>query len=575
MTTVMLALVIAYLLCLLPISLCALCSETSAPNRIKPVSTRQGLLNITIDPRLELLAVLQHLCGSKMTSFDSEGYAESINAWFADFKSHPVLSRLQSLEEHGFSYDLPVSCFLRFDGVPLGEQTRSWSGYAKEMDEARMEEAAQGGSLEEFYAAVNDFVQISDFGGWFESQRPYLEKTVSVAASLLATKDDMICLLIDWYGYSHDDYTFIISLLVDGGYGPSLVDRQNKSTLYCVTSFDASENPADTILNLTDMIFHEFSHPYVNPLVDKYFDMIKDRSELFEPIKNKMDRQAYPNWWITVVEHFVRASEARLVQLLFSREIRGSSIQWHINEGFIYLDTIYNAVLEYEQARRETGIRYDEYFPRLMQRFAAVKELSPEKLRDLIGFKGPINTARMYPVTLIYPDPKRVEGVNEFIIPTVNILIERLHATAYTDTQALELDLNEQNICAFGAWGSNLWLNKHLPKAPFQILADKIIADKEYPGTNLRLAVCLPNPLNSELGLAIYTAQSITAMKGGIRHGPQDWYVYETDPEPKILGQGDFSCKRGEWIFDGRDEGGGSLTSGQPKPIWRVGRSPF
>lgn len=550
MPTEILSLAIAFMLCLLPMSLLALSSEASAPAQIKPVSKSQGCLNITIDPRLELLAVLQHLSGSKMTFPDSGGYAASIDACFADFKSHPVLARLQRLEEYGYGYDLPVSCFLRFDGVPLGQQTRSWSDYAKEMEEARLEDAAQGGSLEEFYAAVNDFVRISDFAGWFESQRPYFENTVSAAASLLATKDDMISLLIDWYGYSHDDYTFAISpLLGGGGYGPSLVDTQDKSSLYCVTSFEASDNPADTILHMAIMMFHEFSHPYVNPLVDKYFDMIEHRSELFEPIKNKMGSYAYSSWWITVVEHFVRSSEIRMLQLFFPPELRDISTQDNINQGFIYLDTVYNALLEYEQARRETGIRYDEYFPQLMQKFASVKELSPEELLDLIGFKGSLNAVSMYPITLIYPDPERVEGVNEFITPTVDFLIERLHAVAYTDTQALQMDLSNQNIYAYGAWGSNLWLNKHLPHAPFQILADRIIADKEYPGTNLRLAACLPNPLNPELGLAIYTAQNTPAMKGSnaFSHGSDDWYV--TDVELNILGQGDFACKRGNWGF--------------------------
>lgn len=549
MISVILIFAIASLLCLSLMSLNAYSKEASAPEIIKPVSTRQGSLDITIDPRLELLAVLQYLSGSKMTIPDSEGYAESIDAWFADFKSHPALTRLQNLEKFGYRYDLPVSSFLCFDGVPLGKKTLSQCGYAKDMDEERLEKAAQGGSLEEFYASVNDFVHISDFGGWFESQRPFLEKTVSATASLLASKDDMIRLLIDWYGYEHERYTLVLSILFEGGYGISLEDKQNKTLLYCVTMFYTSDKPSDILLNLAYMIFHEFSHPYVNPLVDKHFDMIKDRSELFEPIKTKMTMQAYSSWWIAVVEHFVRASETRLLQLFYPPETYKASTQWNINQGFIYLDTVFEAVLEYEQARGETGIRYDEYFPRLMQKFASIKELSPDELRDLIGFKGPINSVCMHPITLIYPDPKRVKGVNEFIIPTVDLLVKKWHVTAYTDTQALELDLSDQNIYAYGAWGSNLWLNKHLPHAPFQILEDRIIADKEYLGTNLRLASCLPNPLNPELGLAIYTAQNTPAMKGRFPIGPEDWYVYMTDPEPKLLGKGEYSCKSGKWKF--------------------------
>jgi len=147
MITVTLTLVISCLICLLLMSLTVDSSEDSAPEQIKPISTRLGMLDITIDPRMELLAVLQYLSGSEMTIPDSDGYAQSIDTWFADFKSHPVLSRLKSLEKHGYRYDLPVSSFLCFDGVPFDRETQSRIGYAKEMDEERLEKATQGRAL--------------------------------------------------------------------------------------------------------------------------------------------------------------------------------------------------------------------------------------------------------------------------------------------------------------------------------------------------------------------------------------------------------------------------------------------
>ncbi|NLW18176.1 MAG: DUF4932 domain-containing protein [Candidatus Cloacimonetes bacterium] len=535
---------------LLPLSLIAFSTESQVQPQIEPVTQKSGKLTISVDPRLELLAVLQHLSGSEMTYADSDGYAASIDAWFSAFKKHPALSKLRALEDYGFTYDLPVSDFLRFDGVPLGIQNRDCSGYAKKMNEDRLKTASEGGSLEGFYAAVNDFVRESDFYGWFESQRQFFSETVSAADSLLCASPDMIAHIIDWYGYEHHSYNLAISpLLGGGGYGPDLVDSQRNSDLYCVTSFEKSKDPADTILHLAFMLFHELSHPYVNPLVDKYFWMVEDSSALFEPIKQKMEGQAYNSWWIAVVEHFVRGSELRLIQLYYPPEQRKFSTQSDINRGFIYMDTVYDALLEYEQARRETGIRYDEYFPQLMQKFASLTQIPQSELLELISFKGPMNSVAIGAVSLIYPDPLRVEGVDEYIKPTVDFLVDRLKASAYTDTQALEMDFSEQNIYVFGAWGTNLWLDKHLPKPPFQILPDRIIADQDYPGTGLRLAACLPNPLNPELGMAIYTAQSTTAMKSSnsFFHGPEDWYV--TDSDKNILGKGFYNRKKGDWEF--------------------------
>jgi len=514
------------------------------------VTASCGKLTITVDPRLELLAVLQYLSGSAMTSPESEGYAASADAWFATFKEHPALAKLQSLETYGFAYDLAVSSFLRFDGVPLGLQTRNWNGYAKNMNEERLKTAGEGGSLEDFYASVNDFVQVSDFRGWFESRRQYFTDLVSIVDSLLSTTPDPVAHLIDWYGYEQHSYNLTISPLLGGnGYGPDLADSTGNSDLYCVTSLDNKGDSAEVILHLAYMLFHEFSHPYVNPLVDKYFGMVEDASALFEPIKRKMQEQAYSSWWIAVIEHFVRGSELRLLQLYYPPEQREFSTLSNINRGFVYLDTVYNSLLGYEQARRESGIRYDQYFPRLMQEFAELENIPQTELLDLIGFKGPLNSVATGSVVVIYPDPLRVEGVDEFIKPTVDFLVDRLKAEAFTDTQALDLDFSDRSIYVYGTWGSNLWLAKYLPRPPFQILPDRIVADKDYPGTGLRLAACLPNPFNPELGMAVYTAQSTPAMKSSnsFFHGPEDWYV--TDSDKNILSKGFFSDKSGDWEF--------------------------
>lgn len=538
------------LLCLLPLSLAAIGVETVALPKIEPVTANRGKLNITVDPRLELLAVLQHLSGSAMTSPDSDGYAAAADAWFAGFKDHPALAKLQSLETYGFAYDLAVSSFLRFDGVPLERQTRDWSGYALAMNKARLETAAEGGSLEEFYAAVNDFVQVSDFRGWFESRRQYFADTVAGADSLLSTTPDLVSHLIAWYGYEQHSYNLAISPLLGGnGYGPDLADSLGNTDLYCCTSLENRGDPAESILHLAYMLFHEFSHPYVNPLVDRHFGMVEDASALFEPIKRKMQDQAYSSWWIAVIEHFVRGSELRLLQTYYLPEQREFTTLSTINRGFIYLETVHAALLDYEQARRETGIRYDEYFPRLMERFAALGKVRPAELLHLTGFKGPLNSVATGSVAVIYPDPLRVEGVAEYIKPTVDFLVNRLKAEAYTDTQALDLDFSDRSLYVYGAWGSNLWLAKHLPRTPFQILPDRIVANTDYPGANLRLAACLPNPFNPELGMAVYTAQTTPAMQSSnsFFHGPEDWYV--TDSDKNILGKGFFSDKSGAWGF--------------------------
>ena len=542
--------IMACVLCLLPLALVSLDTKTTAKPQLKPLSVDCGMLSITIDPCLELLAVIQYLSGSRMVFTDGKGYSDSIDEWFASYKEHPALSRLKELEEGGFAYDLPVSVFLSFDGLPLQHRNRSWDDYEQKMNEERLHDADPTDSWEEFYALVNDFAQVSDFSGWFQSQNQYHTDLLSTVQTLLCSVPDMISHLTAWYGYAHDSHSLVLSpLLGGGGYGLNLMNEQGKADLFCVTSYEDDADPKMPILHLAYMIFHEFSHPYVNPLVDEYFGMIEDAAALFEPIKRKMEDQAYGSWWITVVEHFVRASELRLLQLYYPNQEQDFFLSPEINKGFVYIEQVYDALLEYEQERSQVGTSYDQYFPRLMQKFANIKDIPKDEILKMLAFKGPLNSVSSESAVIIYPDPQRVEGVEEYIMPTVDFLVDRMHATAYTDTQALQMDLSQCGIYAYGAWGSNLWLDKHLLSPPFQILPDRIIADKEYIGTGLRLAVCLPNPLNPELGMAIYTAQSTPGMKGSnaFFHGPEDWYV--TDSDLNILGQGVFANKIGDWSF--------------------------
>lgn len=545
-----LIILIVCILCVFPLLLSATKAKPTVNEKIELLSKTCGKLNITVDPRIELLTVIQYLAGSDLVQADSDGYAAAVETWFAGARKHPAIAKYLALEAKGYSYDLPVSCFLRFDGVPFGIQVRTWESYMVSMNLKRMAFVAEGGSVEDFYEDVKDFAIKSDFAGFFASQRDFLWDKINAVDSLLAQNPDMIAHMVNWYGYSHDSYILALSpLMIQNCYGPALVDMQGNTSVYCVMALEGNELPIETQHYLAKIFFHEISHSYVNSLVDAHYEQFARAESLYEPISKKMEAQAYGSWWITVAEHFVQASEIRLLQLYFPTQDLSTAVDGRMSRGFIYIDNIYAGLLEYEQARRESGIRYDEYFPRLVESFVQLADDPEVTIRARSGFKGPLNSVAMGQIVAIYPDPQRVEGVEENIMPTIDFLIQRLKVEAYTDTEALKLDLKDKNIYVYGAWGSNIWLERYLNLLPFKILPDKLIADKEYAGTGLRIASCLPHPQNPELGMAIYTAQATADMKdsNAFFHGPQDWYV--TNTNKTILGQGNYTGKNGIWKF--------------------------
>ncbi|MDD3578142.1 MAG: hypothetical protein PHS23_04005 [Candidatus Cloacimonetes bacterium] len=60
-----------------------------------------GMLQISINPRMELLAVIQFTSISRMVHRGGP-YAEAIAAWFSEYREHPVKHRLLDMEECGY-----------------------------------------------------------------------------------------------------------------------------------------------------------------------------------------------------------------------------------------------------------------------------------------------------------------------------------------------------------------------------------------------------------------------------------------------------------------------------------------
>ncbi|HQQ68054.1 MAG TPA: DUF4932 domain-containing protein, partial [Candidatus Cloacimonadota bacterium] len=420
--------------------------------------------------------------------------------------------------------------------------------FMETMNLGRLECVAQVGSMDDFYSMLGEFAFETDFTGFYASQKSYLQKKVDDAVNAFSQHPDLIAHMVEWYGYSHASYNLAISPLVKGGYGPALMDDEGGIHTYCVASIECSKFTDKDLKDISSWLFHEFSHSFVNSLVDQYWSEFESGEELYEVIQEKM-YHAYSSWWVVVAEHLVRVNDHRLAELYFHNDIDGV-LQGEVDSGFLFIRAAYEAVLQYEGEHKVNGTNYAEYFPSIAQYFMDRTQVSEEEIARLMIFTGPMNNVYQNDVLIIYPDPDRVSGVKEYIMPTVDWLVTNQECyEAVSDQTALDMDLSKKTLCLYGAWGTNLIMEKFKQDMPFEILPDRIIADKAYEGTQLRIALCLPNPLNNKLGMCIYTAQSAEAMKSSnaIFHGPEDWYVSDSDIE--VLGSGSFKNKDGRWSF--------------------------
>lgn len=508
----------------------------------KHIDNNESLpLNISVDSRMEILSVVEYLADySKKDNMIYSGdstYKKDIDEFFKDYKEHSVVSYFEELSNYGFSYDAPSNLMIylsndlkeRKDSTPIDDDVILRAGGKENIDK--------------FLELLRDFKEESNFDTFFNEHENYYSKLTSKIKEKLESTNCMDNLK-NFYGTNQNSYNIIIVPLNAGGYGIRIPQENDKYDVYSVIC------PINDEKYLSSFVWHEFSHSYVNPLTEEYLSKVSKYENLFKPICDKMNNQAYGKWEICVNEHIVRAVTSKLSSKVFGDGVGNSELRKHKLKSFFYIDALYERLEEYEN-NRDKYKTFADFYPRLIDVF---KELFEQDLGDdfyKLDFIGPLNSVYLNkePNVFIVPtneDNKETEKqIKEYVTEIRDILNK--DSNIISDKEALEQDLSDKNIYVYGTPNGNLWLKKHIDKLPVTIDSNKIIAEKTYEGTNLRYITAWPNFENKEKGIAIYTAQNAKDIIGicNVYHGPTDYVIADKE----ALNSGDYYKEGAKWSF--------------------------
>jgi hypothetical protein len=322
-----------------------------------------GFCNVSIDPKVELLSVVQYIADDpniikEKSNLDNNQikYSEDISKYFSKYKDEPVVSLYKQMMSNGFSYDCPPNVMLYvdnnlklLDNVPNDIIDRS-SG--KE-------------TLVKFLDLLDDFRNKSKFDEFYMSHIEYYKDSV-LNIKRRVDKSGCIEKIIKYYGYEQNSFNIIVQILSSGGYGIRVPGKDGKFDVY-----DFMVVPNDDI-DFAQLITHEFGHSYINPLTEENINEVNKYNNLFTPIKEKMSKQAYPEWEYCVNEHIVRAVTYRIIEDLYGSNASMKYINHDIGRDFIYIKSLSERLKEYEN-NRDKYPTFKEFYPRLIDDF---KELS-------------------------------------------------------------------------------------------------------------------------------------------------------------------------------------------------------
>lgn len=147
-----------------------------------------------------------------------------------------------------------------------------------------------------------------------------------------------------YYKIEPKTYTFIPSVLMNGGFGPS--DKEGNFYYNRGFCYDDEKKFYADREYLVECLFHEFSHPIVNPLVDKYLSGTNILEKFYNDAASNNLFKTYSGFPESVMyEYLVRANAYILTSKYFDC-IQPIEDDWVISYGFTYLPNLVYFTLE-------------------------------------------------------------------------------------------------------------------------------------------------------------------------------------------------------------------------------------
>ncbi|ACB75556.1 DUF4932 domain-containing protein [Opitutus terrae] len=337
-----------------------------------PVERSEAGITVAIDPRVELVAVTQHLSGyaersqrfkGRINDFDHP-YLNALRQHFAGFKEHEAIKRLAALRVGGS------------DPMGIAVQLSDPNDVALQGALDREIVGSEPAEVDAYVAALRTFARDAAFMDFYTANAASRAAMVedfkqSIDLHAIATETGRYC------GAQPARYTIILApLLGRTSFGPNVTTPDGTKVFYAILP---ASGVADGHLvfgnrnHLDEYLWHEFGHSFVNPLVDEHWRDLEKLSGLMNKIQPSRSLNYGREWKIWVSEHVVRAIAARIVRQQKGETAYAEQVARDQGRGFAYLGELCRSLETYEQ-NRDKFPSLSSYFPEIVAVFERLNE---------------------------------------------------------------------------------------------------------------------------------------------------------------------------------------------------------
>jgi hypothetical protein len=315
-------------------------ATAGAPTQATPVE-------ISVDPRVELLAVVQSLAGYDQLGTGDLDYRREVLTRFAPWRAHPAVTLFARMAREGFSRDAPPAVMLRLAEPPALELRAPFSVYVE----------TRAGGRERLFAfldSLRDFAAESRFMEFYAAHERHFRRLVGDARRVLR-RTRVVGPLEEYFGVREHGYHLILApLLHAGGYAAEVERPPGIVDCYAILGPSRASHGRPRFWDpdaLEALLWHEFSHVFVGNLPESCRREIAADSALFEPLRARMLPQGYARWEVCADEHLVRAVGVRLVARMEGAHAAEKALDLQLRLGFAYLPRLLVALERFERER--------------------------------------------------------------------------------------------------------------------------------------------------------------------------------------------------------------------------------
>lgn len=361
-------------------------------------------LDVTVDPRVELMSIVFRLAGSPEYNHPSSRspYAADVEKHFARFfgdderQCHAVIVMARKLrKERGISFDAVMSLAVHCD-----EKMR----YPYDRPLERLDHRWRMEDVRAFLALVRHFREASKFDAFFAAHRALYDAAVASHREI-AEKSADVGWFDGFFGRKAEAKTVVILGLLNGpmNYGVGVRHPDGRETLTPVLGmyrFDDRGVP-QPVPRFVPLLVHEIAHSYVNPIVDRHAALLAEpAAPLFRVKAPQMLKQAYSSWKIMMYESIVRAA------VLEHLRQHGNAVSQQVLDdyriGFTWSSDLAQLLRTYE-ADRERFSTFDDFVPAVAAFFRREAQKLPPAPK-LVEFKVDAESGTL---TLVFDRPMR------------------------------------------------------------------------------------------------------------------------------------------------------------------------